>query len=40
MMINTTVGDENVISMILDSKQTLERKPVRQSEPCLPVTRS
>ena len=40
MMINTTVGDENVISMILDSKQTLERKPVRQSEPCLPVSRS
>jgi cytidylate kinase len=36
MMINTTVGDENVISMILDSLHTLERKPLPQSEPCLP----
>ncbi len=36
MMINTTVGDENVISMILDSKHKLETKPLRQSEPCLP----
>jgi hypothetical protein len=41
MMINTAVGDENVISMILDSKRQLERKPLQPSEPCLPpVTRS
>ena len=36
MMINTAVGDENVISMILDSKHQLESKPLRQPEPCLP----
>jgi len=36
LMINTAVGDENVISMILDSKHKLESKPLRQSEPCLP----
>jgi cytidylate kinase len=36
MMINTTVGDENVIAMILDSKHQLESKPLRQAEPCLP----
>ncbi len=40
MMINTVVGDENVISMILDSKHQLETGPLPQNEPCLPfVTR-
>jgi hypothetical protein len=38
MMINTAVGDENVISMILDSLRTLESKPQPYSEPCLPVS--
>ena len=37
MMINTAVGDENVISMILDSMQRLESQPLRQPEPCLPT---
>ena len=41
MMINTTVGDENVISMILDSKHQLESTPLPRSEACLPpLTRS
>ena len=38
MMINTAVGDENVISMVLDSLRTLESKPQPHSEPCLPVS--
>ncbi|MGH9553126.1 MAG: AAA family ATPase, partial [Terriglobales bacterium] len=37
MMINTAVGDESVVSMILDSIQTLERKPLPQPESCLPA---
>jgi hypothetical protein len=36
MMINTAVGDDNVISMILDSMHRLESKPFPQSEACLP----
>ena len=41
MMINTAVGDENVISMILDSKRQLESTPLRRPEACLPpLTRS
>jgi cytidylate kinase len=41
MMINTAVGDENVISMILGSKQQLESQPLRETEACLPpLTRS
>ncbi len=36
MMINTAVGDESVIAMILDSMRTLETQPLRQPEPCLP----
>jgi cytidylate kinase len=38
MMINTTVGDENVISMILDSIRRLESQPLAKAESCLPPT--
>jgi cytidylate kinase len=38
MMINTAVGDENVISMILHSVHTLENNPQPHPEPCLPAS--
>jgi cytidylate kinase len=40
MMINTAVGDENVISMILDSMHRLESQPLQPPEPCLPTPHS